>query len=63
MGAQASKQVGRKFPQQANPEILTQAPKASPSSTNHSETVESATGAPYIADGTINLTMTWQFLI
>jgi len=50
MGAQASKQVGRKFPQQANPEILTQAPKASPSSTNHSETVESATGAPYIAD-------------
>jgi hypothetical protein len=54
MGAQASKQVARKFPQQANPETLSQVPKTSPSSTYHPQSIGSAKDTPYIADGRSN---------
>ncbi|KAG2177571.1 hypothetical protein INT44_008083 [Umbelopsis vinacea] len=50
MGAQASKQVARKFPQQANPEILSQVPKTSPSSTHSSSHLNSTPDTAYVAD-------------
>lgn len=53
MGAQASKQVARKFPQHANPETLTQVPKASPSSAHPSSPLNSTPHTEYIADGEI----------
>jgi hypothetical protein len=53
MGAQASKQVARKFPQQANPETLTQVPKASPSSTHSPSQLNPTPDAAHIADGKI----------
>jgi hypothetical protein len=54
MGAQASKQVVRKFPQQANPETLTQVPKTSPSSTHSPSHLNSTQDTAYIADGKIS---------
>lgn len=54
MGAQASKQVARKFPQHANPETLTQVPKTSPSSTHPSSQLNSTPDTAYIADGKIS---------
>ncbi|KAI8575103.1 hypothetical protein K450DRAFT_263275 [Umbelopsis ramanniana AG] len=50
MGAQASKQVARKFPQHANPETLTQVPKTSPSSTPSSSHLNSTPDTAYVAD-------------
>ncbi|CAM0140231.1 hypothetical protein VKS41_007809 [Umbelopsis sp. WA50703] len=50
MGAQASKQAARKFPQQANTVTVRQAPKASPSSIYHPENPQSPPAEQYIAD-------------
>ncbi|KAG2181428.1 hypothetical protein INT43_009011 [Umbelopsis isabellina] len=50
MGAQASKQAARKFPQQANTVTVRQAPKASPSTIYHPENLQSAPTEQYIAD-------------
>ncbi|KAJ2956884.1 hypothetical protein NQZ79_g7315 [Umbelopsis isabellina] len=50
MGAQASKQAARKFPQQANTVTVRQAPKASPSTIYHPENPQSTPAEQYIAD-------------